>query len=190
MDINIVEGGAWLHDTALPSGDDYDYEKNKAIVTALLRDFRLSDEDSDAIAECVASHEGTARSKTLEAKIVHDADVLEKSGLLGVIRHTWKLTNLGRLVPERITRKDAERILAHLTWRSARLHTPLARKMRAHVNVRLAPHTALELIRIAALKAAEGVVTERIARSVNPMLSKKQQNKLREQLNQRYLRRF
>ena len=38
-DVSVVEAGAWLHDTALPSGDDYNYEKNKEIVTSILASF-------------------------------------------------------------------------------------------------------------------------------------------------------
>src|SRR3989344_8066061 len=80
-DISIVECGAWLHDTALPSGNDYDYKKNKKIVEKLLYSIDISKKDKEFISECVASHEGTKIPKTLEAKIVHDADVLEKTGI-------------------------------------------------------------------------------------------------------------
>src|ERR1035437_4828642 len=79
-DVLVVEAAAWLHDTALPSGNDYDYKKNKEIVKKIMADLDLSPGESDKIAECVACHEGTAKIKTLEAKIIHDADVLEKVG--------------------------------------------------------------------------------------------------------------
>jgi len=96
-DESIVVAGAFLHDTALPSGNDYNYLKNKKIAKDLLKHFNLSQIELEGIVECVASHEGITNPKTLEAKVVHDADVLEKLGFLGIIRHTWKLTNSGKI---------------------------------------------------------------------------------------------
>ena len=52
-DFAITTAGAFLHDTALPSGNDYDYSENKKIVRKLLQDFDLSQEEIDKIAECV-----------------------------------------------------------------------------------------------------------------------------------------
>src|SRR3989344_4148631 len=124
---DIVLAGAFLHDTALPSGNDYEYARNKRIVKKLLKQFDLPKDERDAISECVASHEGTSDPKTLEAKVVHDADVLEKMGLLGIIRHTWKTTNQKKLDPRAITKKDVREILDHIAWRRGRLQTPLAR---------------------------------------------------------------
>src|SRR3989338_8840673 len=72
-DIPVVIAGALLHDIALPTGDDYDYDKNKKHAHKELRQFNLTPQVEDAIVECIASHEGTASPKTLEAGIVHDA---------------------------------------------------------------------------------------------------------------------
>jgi len=38
-DEHVAVAGAFLHDTALPSGNDYNYLKNKKIVKKLLRPF-------------------------------------------------------------------------------------------------------------------------------------------------------
>ena len=44
-DLFIVVAGALLHDTALPSGNDYNYLKNKKIVKKLLKTFNLSPDE-------------------------------------------------------------------------------------------------------------------------------------------------
>lgn len=186
--VSIVEAGAWLHDTALPSGDDYDYEKNKKIVKDILAGLHLSAGDSDMVVECVASHEGTAKPKLLEAKIVHDADVLEKSGVLGIIRHAWKLANLGKLSPNNVTEKETRRVLSHLKWRSRKLQTTLAKKIHRYLSVPVTVTQSKKIISIVSKKAVKGIVTEKIARSLHEELTSKQSQRLKEQLNQTYLK--
>lgn len=189
-DVSIVEAGAWLHDTALPSGDDYDYEKNKKTVKDILADLDLSQEESDMIAECVASHEGTSKPKILEAKIVHDADVLEKSGVLGVIRHTWKLANSGKLTPNNITEKETRIVLNHLKWRSRKLQTTLAKKIHRYLSVPVTVTQSKKIISIVAKKAVKGIVTEKIADTIGGLLTIAQKERLMEQLNLTYLDKF
>lgn len=185
--VPIVEAGAWLHDTALPSGNDYNYKKNKKIVKSILAGFNLSAEDSDMIAECVASHEGTAKPKSLEAKIVHDADVLEKSGTLGIIRHTWKLANSGKIFIDNITRKDTTEILKHLKWRGRKLQTSLGKKIYSYLSVPITVAQTEKIISVVAKKALAGIVTEKIAVSIYRKLTVPQSEKLKEQLSQTYL---
>lgn len=188
--VSIVEAGAWLHDTALPSGNDYNYKKNKKIVKAILTGFDLSTEDSDMIAECVASHEGTTKPKSLEAKIVHDADVLEKSGMLGIIRHTWKLANSDKISANNVTRKDTAEILNHLKWRSRKLQTALGKEIHSYLVVPITLAEAEKIISIIAKKAVTGIVTEKIANLIYKELTGQQKRKLKEQLNLAYLKRF
>ncbi|OGW88451.1 MAG: hypothetical protein A3A73_01310 [Omnitrophica bacterium RIFCSPLOWO2_01_FULL_50_24] len=188
--VSIVEAGAWLHDSALPSGNDYDYKKNRRIVKKLLSPFNLSTREINAVAECVAAHEGTSKPKTVEAKIVHDTDVLEKSGMLGIIRHTWKMANSGMLLPGHITRKDAAKILNHLQWRSKKLQTSLGKKIHSYVTIPITQAKAQEIISFVAEKAVTGIVTEKIAHLIYKKLTAIQQKRLKEQMNQDYLRRF
>ena len=161
-DLDIVECGAWLHDTALPSGNDYNYKKNKKIVMKLLTFIDISKKEKDFIAECVASHEGTEKPKTLEAKIVHDADVLEKSGILGIIRHTWKLTNSGKIKPEKILDKDIQTIINHIKWRGNKLETPLARKIKKYLTIKIAKSKVKEIVEKTSKMASRGIITEKI----------------------------
>ena len=186
-DMTIVEAGAWLHDTALPTGNDYDYKKNKKVILDLISSFNLSLKEKNLIAECVASHEGTINPKTLEAEIVHDADVLEKVGLLGIIRHTWKLTNSGKINPLKIKDSDVKEILQHINWRINKLKTPLAKKIAQYLNLQINEEKAKIIISISANLAIKGVITEKIAIILQKHLTKDQNNKLKEQLSLSFL---
>lgn len=190
-DLFVVTAGAYLHDTALPSGDDYNYKNNKAIVLKLLKSVKINDDERLSISECVASHEGTKGPKTLEAMVVHDADVLEKTGLLGLIRHTWKLTNSGEIDSKRIRDRDVAQILTHLQWRAKRLQTPLARKMARYLSEpKIDRKTAKYLVSVISALASDGIVTEKIAVVLKKSIHKNQRTKLREQLNLNYLKKF
>lgn len=186
----IVEAGALLHDTALPSGNDCDYQQNKKVVKNLLKSFNFPGTELNKIAECVASHEGTVKPKTLEAKIIHDADVLEKVGILGVIRHTWKMANLKKLNYEMVTNQDVKEILEHIKCRSKKLQTPLAKKISKYLAINLDRQKAKAIISLGASLAVQGVITEKIATVVHKHLNQKQSQKLKEQLSLGYLRRF
>ncbi|MFZ2500443.1 MAG: HD domain-containing protein [Minisyncoccia bacterium] len=186
----IAMAGALLHDTALPSGNDYNYLKNKEIVILLLKPLRLSKDESDKIAECVASHEGTTIPKSLEAKIVHDADVLEKTGLLGIIRHTWKMTNSGKLNHERVNDQDIKRITNHMAWRNKKLQTLLAKEIATYLAIPLNKQKTKTIITMTADMAFDSIVTEKIAVALRKRLNKKENEKLKEQLNLGYLRKF
>lgn len=186
----ITTAGAFLHDTALPSGNDYEYIQNKRIVKKLLEPFSLLENELNKIAECVASHEGTVNPKSLEAKIVHDADVLEKVGLLGIIRHTWKTTNQNKLDPSDVKDKDVENIINHILWRRKRLQTPIAIKVAKHLTVPVSKRKAKTVVTIAATMAAQGIITEKIALALHKRLNQKQNEKLKEQLNLGYLNLF
>lgn len=182
--------GAFLHDTALPSGNDYDYSQNKRIVKDLLKNFNLSKEESEGIAECVASHEGTTTPKTLEAKVVHDSDVLEKTGLLGMIRHTWKLTNSGKINHQMVTDKDVRTVVDHIAWRGKKLQTPIAKKIGKYLTIPIGREKAKTIVSISAGLAFDGVVTEKIAVALRKHLTKKENAKLKEQLSLSYLNKF
>lgn len=186
-DESVVVAGAFLHDTALPSGNDYDYLQNKRIVKDLLKPFNLSQIKLHEIAECVASHEGTTSPKTLEAKVVHDADVLEKLGLLGIIRHAWKLTNSGKMNYKIITEKNVKTITDHIKWRRKRLQTPTAKKIGKYLSILVDKQKAKIIVTLSANMAFNGVTTEKIAVVLRKHLNKKENKKLKEQLNLDYL---
>lgn len=189
-DLLIATAGAFLHDTALPTGDDYNYQKNKTIIMDILKPLHLLKSDVDQIAECVASHEGTAEVKSLEAKIVHDADVIEKLGLLGVIRHTWKLTNLSRINAEHITDEDVETVLSHIEWRKNKLQTQLGKEIGKYLSISISHVKAKAIIVVASSMAFKGIITEDIAQELERILTDDETKRLREQLSLGYLEKF
>lgn len=182
---DIAIAGAWLHDTALPTGDDYNYDKNKKIALRLLKQFKLNQADANAVAECVASHEGTVKPKTLEAKIVHDADVLEKSGILGLIRQTWKIASDHDLF---INKKVIKEIRAHIKWRGQQLQTKEARLIYKRNNVKITSAQAEEVIKKTSELVRKGLITEKIAIKIMADLNAEQRQALTEQLSLKYLK--
>jgi len=189
-DLFVVEAGALLHDVSLPSGDDSDYEKNKQRIIRLLRPFKLAQPALNNIAECVASHEGRVKPRTLEAKVVHDADVLEKAGILGIVRHAWKLANLEKINPDKINNEVVHSILHHIKWRSKQLQTPLAKRINQHLSTTVDFNQAKKIITKTAKLAQQGIVTEKIAGLLAKELTSMQRNKLKEQISLSYLRGF
>lgn len=188
--IFIATAGAFLHDTALPSGNDYDYLQNKKIVTKLLKPFNIRKNELNRIAECVASHEGTIKPKSLEAKVVHDADVLEKTGLLGIIRHTWKLTNSEKINHKNVTNKDIQKVLDHIKWRENKLQTNIAKNIARYLNISFTKQKTKTIITVTVKMAFDGIITEKIAFTLHKYLNKEQNKKLKEQLNLSYLNKF
>lgn len=190
VNIFISEAGALLHDIILSLGynDDYDYARNKKLCFKELKKLPLSKDELIKISECVASHEGTIKPTTLEAQIVHDADVLEKSGLLGLIRHTWKLTNSGIIDPEKISKLDVEKVIKHIKWREKQIDSEEAKKISKELNNSINFPTADIIVRQTSRLAAEGVITEKIARSLFSKLSNEKVKVLESQLNLSYLK--
>jgi uncharacterized protein len=128
----ICEAGAWLHDISLAEGNDDDPAKVRASVEQFLAPLQLDDESKIRIAECAETHEGAGVAVSIEAKIVHDADALDKMGLLGVIRHTWKIVNL---IDEYASVEEVFWLLQkHLKARKEKLYTPTARKLVRKLN--------------------------------------------------------
>ena len=184
---DIATAAGWLHDTALPTGDDYDPNKNLVVIQNLLKNIDMSEEDRKAVSVCVATHEGTGLRLSLEAKIIHDADVLEKVGMLGVIRHTWKLTNFSKMNSSTITVENAQEVLDHIDWRIAQLELPEAQYLASTLSIDVSLERALLLIRAISPLASRGVITERIAEEIQPLLTDEESEALSLQLSQEYL---
>lgn len=182
-DLDIVAAGAWLHDLALPAGDDYNYKKSKQLALRELGQFKLTSMAAKAVAECIASHEGLVKPASLEAQIVHDADVLDKSGLLGIIRQTWKLVHLGRISSQAITHKEINEIVGHLEWRKKRLGTAAARKLYKRVAVKLDKKFLQKIVPAVAVMAEQGLITEVIAQRLARHINLEQRQKLASQLD-------
>ena len=191
--MDIVEAGAWLHDIGLIKGNDNVPQEIRAIAENFLQKLNLSVEEQNFIADCVESHEGLVLAKTLEAKLVHDADVLDKSGVLGVIRHTWKITNL--IDPQARPDKIYDILKEHLFWRKSKLYTPTAKKIANTMQKQLSvfmdnKKQAIVVIEFINKLAYKGYTTEKIARRLikNKRINKSFSNLLSNQIVCGYLK--
>ncbi len=128
-DITIVEAGAWLHDTNLEVTILGDTLANKKKVESFLLGLEVSREETAKIIHCIEAHDGRICAQTQEAKIVHDADTLEKMGPLGIIRETWKKSQAGWT-----TEQIIEHLKNHLKKRENRLYTEEAREIAQELN--------------------------------------------------------
>ena len=140
--LNIKEGGdefctlagAWVHDVSLAFGSDYNPGFVEEHTRRFLDKFKgLRSEEKDLIVGCAVGHEQGQKNLLIEAMIVHDADVLDKSGMLGVIRHVWKMTNM---LENKILsgNDDLQKLRTHLEEREDKLFTKTARKLAEKVN--------------------------------------------------------
>jgi hypothetical protein len=131
----VTRAGAAIHDVGLILGNRDHARTGATVCEALLRFLGIEEPRRSAIVACVRSHDyGTDEAAaepvpppTIEAKIVHDADTLDKLGPLGAIRHTWKLS----VDPERAWTADQllDFLPGHLAERASHLHLPAAREL-------------------------------------------------------------
>ncbi len=192
-DITICESGAWLHDIGLTVGNDNNPKKIRAIAEAFLSKLRISNNLQKKIADCVESHEGLVRPKILEASIVHDADVLDKMGPLGIIRHTWKITNL--IDPNANANEIFVLIEKHLHWRKSKLQTPTAKQLSKLLEKQFEEffadrNFAVIIIREIRALARKGIATERIAKIMQRKFKNNFTLALNDQLSCRFLNLF
>lgn len=166
---DICAAGAWLHDIGLMDGNDDNPVAIRKIAEDYLAGLGLRDETSSRIAACVETHEGLSRAVSLEARIVHDADVLDKMGLLGIIRHIWKITNL---IDRNANIAEVFLLLQkHLRKRRENLYTATARKLvpvldEAQHQFFAHRDQALESIQLIMQSAKKGVISDEIARNM------------------------
>lgn len=132
IDASVAEAGAWLHDTGLVKGVSAPTLAYKKEVVKFLRKIKVEDDDIKKILHCIEAHDGRVKAKTLEAKIVHDADTLDKMGPLGTIRETWKKSAEG-WTSEQI----AKHLQSHLKKRMRNLYTKQAKIEAKKLNQKL-----------------------------------------------------
>ncbi len=123
INLNIIEAGAWLHDSNLEQTILGDTLTNKEKLKKFFKKIKIIKEDQEKILHCIESHDGRKKAKTIEAKIVHDADTLEKMGPLGIIRETWKRCQAGWN-----TEKIIEHLKTHLKKRESKIYWSVSRK--------------------------------------------------------------
>lgn len=132
VDPSIIEAGAWLHDSGLAKDISGDALCNMEEVISFLGSIEVNEGDISLIRHCIEAHDGHSSALSIEAKIVHDADTLDKMGPLGIIRETWKRSQMGWT-----SEKIASHLKSHLERRKNNLHTEIAKMMAEELNSEL-----------------------------------------------------
>jgi HD superfamily phosphodiesterase len=126
-DLDIILAGAWLHDVGLVEGNEKHCLKGVKIAQELMMKLNVDEETIKRVLHCIEAHDGEVGATTVEAKIVHDADTIDKMGPLGVIRHAWKMANLADI---RYNALDLLEMLPdHLAERQGKLYFESSRKL-------------------------------------------------------------
>lgn len=93
-DHDVIVAAAWLHDVGLVDGNQGHCYKGGKIARNFLGETGVDYETILRIVHCIEAHDGEIDAGSQEAKVVHDADTVDKMGPLGLIRHSWKLSNI------------------------------------------------------------------------------------------------
>jgi len=86
--IKAIEMAAILHDIGVPKDKPRHYEVGAKFVRELLPKFNVPEEIIELAANAVLTHSryGGPEPKTVEDKILYDADVIDSSGAIGILR--------------------------------------------------------------------------------------------------------
>ncbi len=85
VDYSILILAVLLHDIGGTEGKHQNHEEAGAfIIQRDLPNLGYSKKEIEKIAHCIESHDGKIKPETIEAKILFDADRLEKSGIGGI----------------------------------------------------------------------------------------------------------
>ena len=92
-DMEVLETAAYLHDLGRPledrsKGRICHAQKGAEIARRLLKNFPISEDQKDNIIQSIRTHRfrGNKKPKSLEAKILFDADKLDAIGAIGIAR--------------------------------------------------------------------------------------------------------
>lgn len=158
---------AWCHDVSLVVGRDDEPERVERYTEEFLGKFEeLSENDKGKILKAVISHELGGDDLSMEGKLVHDADVVDKSGMLGVIRHIWKMSNM---LKDRQLKgaEDLKELRNHLKSREKQVHFASTKNLIDDLNevwdLFFADEVlAVEIMEKISKMAREGEISDRI----------------------------
>ena len=192
-DLFIAEVGGLVHDVSLAWGSDYDMNHVEKYTRLFLNKYRnLNKEQIDKIVECATLHEESVSTTNIEPKIVHDADIIDKGGMLGVIRHVWKMTNMleNRLLNKK---SDFNLLKQHLNQRTGSVYTDTAKSLMKtldhQMDIFFAGGTdSIQIMKLISAKAQQGVTSDKIAQFMIKNLPSKTTHNLKSQLSCSYLK--
>ncbi|UCD92942.1 MAG: HD domain-containing protein [Methanobacteriota archaeon] len=116
--LDICIAGGWLHDLGLVEGNRGHCFSGGRLAREYLQTLGLDAEDIGLIVHCIEAHDGEILAETLEAKIVHDSDTIDKMGPFGFVRHAWKISLVEDISGEQLLDTVAE----HIADRKSKLY--------------------------------------------------------------------
>jgi HD superfamily phosphodiesterase len=162
LDISVV--GGWLHDIGLAKGNKRHCFTGVPLAREFLADLSVDQDDIERVVHCIEAHDGEIAAETPEARVVHDADTIDKMGPFGYIRHVWKTSLIENITP----RELAQFVRRHVAERESNLYFEisrnLARKFNSVLNEFLADEVISErIVSIISEGASKGIPSERVA---------------------------
>jgi uncharacterized protein len=113
VDYSVLIPSVLLHDVGFCDPDYKHLGHDVAgarLAEGLVRDLGYEKENIQAICHCIRAHKGKAEApQTLEAKILFDADVLEKAGLVYLILAGKIVCELGETISDYLRREVPDR---------------------------------------------------------------------------------
>lgn len=164
---DICVAGGWLHDLGLINGNKGHCFAGVEPAKDYLTEIGVDPEDIEMVTHCIEAHDGEVEAETPEAKVVHDADTIDKMGPFGFVRHVWKISLVEDLEPEKMVQVVSE----HLANRHSKLYfSSSADLIEDFVQVLASfledKESAGKVAEIISKGAAEGVPSEKVAESL------------------------
>jgi len=87
-DLDVLRAAAYLHDIAVPLDKPHHYDLGSRLARGILRDLGWSAEQIEPVGHAIEAHSryGGPEPRTLEARILRDADIVECVGAVGLAR--------------------------------------------------------------------------------------------------------
>jgi len=161
---DIAVAGGWLHDIGLVRGNKYHCLTGARLAREFLEGLGLEQEDIEQIIHCMEAHDGEIIAETPEAKVVHDADTIDKMGPFGFIRHTWKMS----LVEDFTTKQLVRFVERHIAKRESNLYFQESKDLAKEFNSALSDFledevTSERIAKIITECASKGIPSEKAA---------------------------
>ncbi len=162
LDISVV--GGWLHDIGLVKGNRHHCFTGVPIAREYLASLDVDQDDIERVVHCIEAHDGETVAETLEAKVVHDADTIDKMGPFGYIRHVWKTSLIEDMTPRELTRF----VRGHIDERESNLYFDISRNLAGRFNSVLDEFlndevTSMRIVDVISKNASKGIPSERVA---------------------------
>jgi hypothetical protein len=189
MDICIA--GGWLHDLGLVKGNKGHCFAGADLAKEYLTEIGVDPEDMEEVAHCIEAHDGETEALTTEAKVVHDADTIDKMGPFGYIRHVWKISLIEDMSPSQLM--DIAGL--HITDRESMLNFSFSKELVNDLNKSLDSFLshrdlAREITELIMEQASRGTLSEKVAELIleNPSVDEDFKKSVKSQMAVDYLR--